>query len=125
MARTPVIATDPNWVCFEDVDDVPTTSLQALMETAPFEEPKLSTEEMLPVMDAAVAALDILTERKRWIIYARIWRRMSVRQVGVELNLSKTHVDRLFKEALKELAAELRENGTASDWERLLGTVEL
>lgn len=128
MPRTPVFPTDPDElhrIIDGEQGHVPDSSLQALMECAPHEEPKLSKHDLLPMMDTLVAALDVLSPRERWIVESRIWRRMSFRQIAHELALSKTHVDRIYKLALERLGDELRSSGAASDIARLLGRVDL
>jgi DNA-directed RNA polymerase sigma subunit (sigma70/sigma32) len=99
----------------------PDTATQALMEAPPFEAVPLSKDELRPLLHAAQDALSVLDERESWIVHARIWRRMSVRQVAKELGLSKTHLDRVYKTALGKLRDELQENGAADDWFDLLG----
>lgn len=100
----------------------PATTLQALMEAAPFETLPLSKEQWRDFIERAAEALSVLNDRERWIVEARIWRSMSVRQVAKELCLSKTHLDRVYKQALVKLRAELEANGFAAELFELLGT---
>lgn len=82
---------------------IPLTSLQALMETAPGDEPVDSYEDILPKIDGVVAALDVLSERERWVIEATFWRGLSMAQLGSELGLSKSTVHRIHHNALAKL----------------------
>jgi hypothetical protein len=100
---------------------IPSTALQALMETVPHNMPKLSYEELLPIMNAVVAAMDVLGERERWVVEARIWSQTSFRNIGLQMSLSKSHVDRIYKSALLKLKAEMIESGAADDIALLFG----
>lgn len=123
MARTKVYPLDP-----ESFDvattGTPETELHALMQAAPFVEPPLSKEQLDPVLDAVVAAMDVLTERERWIVEAHIWDRRSIRTLEKQLSLSKTHVHRIFKGALVKLRDELEANGVGADIVRSIGRVD-
>lgn len=82
---------------------IPETELQALMESAPFEEPRTSLESGEVIREKLANAIDELDPRLKWIFEAKHYRGMSVRQIGLELNLAKSYVDRLFKEAVARL----------------------
>jgi RNA polymerase sigma factor (sigma-70 family) len=88
---------------------VPETAMQALMEARPHEEPTTSLEESAPLRERLVDAVDSLEPRLKWIFEARYYRGMSVREIGRELSLSKSYVDRLYQQALKELARHLED----------------
>ena len=83
---------------------------QALMECAPGNEPDQSIEELAPLREIIVDVLqDTLNEREQWIFDALFTRRMSLRQLGRELALSKTHIARLRDEIRDKLATALLE----------------
>ncbi len=86
---------------------LPETATQALMEAAPFEEPQTSLEAFAHLRDELVDAVDDLEPRLRWIFEARVYRGLSVRQVALELNLAKSHVHRLYQQAVAELQEKL------------------
>lgn len=74
------------------------------MEAAPFEEPERSVEEGLLLREAIADAVEALPPRQQWIFEARHYRGMSIRQIAAELNLAKSYVDRLLKQAIATLA---------------------
>lgn len=86
---------------------IPDTDAQALMEARPFREPATSKESSAHLRDRIADAIDGLEPRLRWIFEARYYRGLSVRDVGRELNLAKSHVDRLYQRALGELREQL------------------
>lgn len=88
---------------------VPETDMQALMEAPPGEEPLESQEQLQPRLEAVRSAMDTLTDRERWIVEAYYWRRISLRDIGAELNLVHGYVDRLLKRALAKMEAEIEE----------------
>jgi len=79
------------------------SEVQALMETAPGETPRSSTEGLLPLRDLLSDAIDALDPRERWIFDATVVERKSIREVGRELNLAKSWVDRLKQRAVANL----------------------
>jgi RNA polymerase sigma factor (sigma-70 family) len=98
---------DQRAVAFVATPRRPETRLQAVMEAPHGHEPAESDEdaaELLTVLQDAIEAMD---ERDRWIFEAVHYRRMSVRQLGRELSLSKTHVHRLYLDITARLAASL------------------
>lgn len=72
----------------------PETPMQALMEAKPFDEPPTSKVELTDIGDVLAAAVDSLDERDRYLFNALVVERVSLRQLGKRLNLSKTHVAR-------------------------------
>lgn len=73
------------------------------MQAAPFEEPATSLEDVSHLRERIADAVDGLDARLRWVFEARVYRGLSVREVAREMNLSKSFVDRLHKQALAEL----------------------
>ena len=51
---------------------------------------------------------EILTEREQWVVRAALFERQSVRQIGRDLSLSKSQVDRLKHQALEKLRVHLQ-----------------
>lgn len=88
----------------------PENPYQALMEAAPHEEPAEDVlafqERMQPVRDA-LEDPDLLTERERWIVEARFFWQLSVREVADLLPWSVTHVHRIEHQAREKLAERL------------------
>lgn len=92
--------------------DRPLTAMQALMEAAPFEEPPISIEELADLREILCDALDKLSDQSRWIVEACVSGRTSLRELGREIALSKTHVARLRDAAFAELREILADNPT-------------
>lgn len=88
----------------------PENIYQALMQCAPGEEPDTPRDELLPLRDILQDAIDKLTDREQWIFDALFTRRLSLRQLGAELNLSFGHVRRLRDEITEKLQSILIEN---------------
>lgn len=85
----------------------PDTILQALMETPPGTTPEESLEELQPLREIIVDAIDRLTEQQRFIIDAVNSERISLADLGHRLGVSKTHAKRLRDEAYSALRADL------------------
>lgn len=81
--------------------DVPETELQALMETAPGGHHPFSSEARLasPKIDSVKDAIHRLPSRHQLIVDGLFYRQLSLRKLGKEMHLSKTHVARLREEA--------------------------
>jgi hypothetical protein len=73
----------------------PSTELQAVMETAPFQEPKESWEEFAPFADSMVLVLKSLTDFEQWIVDSLVWQRMSLQQVADMLGTHKVEIFRI------------------------------
>lgn len=86
---------------------LPDTDMQALMEARPHCEPATSKQQTEHLRERLADAIENLEPRLRWIFEARFFRGMSVREVGRELSLSKSFVDRLYRQALAELGNQL------------------
>lgn len=85
----------------------PDTDLQALMESPPFVDPEPSIVDSMGRLEVLNGAVDNLPHRHRWVFEAQHYRGLSYRQIGRELNVSKTTAHRLFQEALIMLREEL------------------
>lgn len=72
----------------------PDNEYAALMEAMPGHAIETSRDELLPLRDILQDAIEKLTPREQWIFDALTSRRLSVRQLGRELNLSKSQVHR-------------------------------
>lgn len=101
----------------------PETAIQALMETAPHDEPVTSMEELADLREVLCDALDKLDDQQRWIVDACVSGRTSLRELGTEINLSKTHIARLRDAAFAQLAELLENNPLVI--EHLLGNHSL
>lgn len=73
----------------------PATELQAIMETAPFQESKESWEEFAPFADSMVLVLKSLTDFEQWLIDCLVWQRMSLQQVADMLGTHKVEIFRM------------------------------
>jgi hypothetical protein len=81
----------------------PETALQALMEASPIDTPEVSMEEVQVVREAVADAIDRLPERLRYVIDSINSERVSVRELGRRMNLSKSQVQRLKEQAHEQL----------------------
>lgn len=93
----------------------PENEYQALMEAAPhaeiLEDQETFDKRMHPLREA-MEDPNLLTERERFIIEARFYWRMSVREVAAILPWSATHVHRLEHQAQQKLAEHVKEHYT-------------
>lgn len=83
--------------------DVPMTRAQALMESAPGEEPEVSHEDLADLRELLVDALDKLSPRDQYLVNAFVIRGLSVRRVASELGLAKSHVHRMKRRVMQAL----------------------
>ena len=92
----------------------PSNQYQALMEAEPHTEPVEDQQQfdrrVRPLRDA-IEDPDVLTARERWIIEARFYRRLSVREVAELLPWSVTHVHRIEHCARQKLKEHLQSLG--------------
>lgn len=72
----------------------PDNEWEALLTAPPHTEPEISREERLPLRDVIADALDQLTDEERWVFDALVVRKLSLRQLGRELAISKSSVAR-------------------------------
>lgn len=81
----------------------PDNPLEALMQTAPGEEPDRSIEELLPIREAVADCLDQLNEEDRWVIDSLNSEMISLQELGDRLGVTKTHAWRLRNRAYGRL----------------------
>lgn len=91
-------------------DHRPETMLQALMETAPGEDPEESKEDVADLLDAVAMAVDSLPEQQRFIIEAIHYERLSFADLAKRLGLGKTQAWRLTQEAQEALKVAMLES---------------
>jgi hypothetical protein len=94
----------------------PINEYDALMRCAPGDEPDATLDSLLPLRDILGDALDLLDERELWIFNSLTTQRLSLRQVGEQLSLSKTHVARLRDEIMAKLRTALETNPTIREY---------
>lgn len=84
----------------------PETTIQALMETAPGDTPLESVEEQATLAETLADALDAMGQdspRHLWVFQAHVNRGLSFREIGDELNISKSHAHFLYQQAQQRL----------------------
>lgn len=89
---------------------------QALMECAPGDQPEMSKQELEPLRAILNDAVDTLSPRDQWIFSALVYRKMSVRALGRELALSKTHIARERDRIMGQLRELLLDTGALGDF---------
>jgi len=72
----------------------PDTALEALMRAAPHEPIDASGEELLPLREIICDAIDELSEEEQYLFNMLYSERLSVREIGYRLALSKSNVTR-------------------------------
>lgn len=72
-------------------------------------EPEQSTEAAMQLHDNLAQAVDSLPDRLRWVFEAHHYRGTSFRHIGVEMGLSKSQADRIYRQALAHLRKALSE----------------
>lgn len=90
---------------------MPETDIQALMEAPPHTDPETSLESSEHLREVLADAIDQLEPRLKWIFEARHYEGMSIRQIGLQLNLTKSYIDRLYRRAVEQLADILKTTG--------------
>ena len=89
------------------------------MECPPGVEPAPSLAELYPLREIIEDAVEqVLTDRERWVFNAVVVERLSFRQLGTQLGLSKSHVHRLYQQACSKLAASLESDDTIQQYLR-------
>lgn len=80
------------------------TELEALSQAPPFADPEHSVQSDLPLREFIAEAVERLEPRKRYVVEATMFgERMSFRRLGVQMNLSKSQVFRIYEDALEDL----------------------
>lgn len=86
------------------------TEMEALQRAAPNQPPEIARGQLLWIRETiSQTAEQILTPREQWIFNAVCIERLSLRKVGMQLALSKTHVWRIYHRAINKLRAALLE----------------
>jgi DNA-directed RNA polymerase specialized sigma subunit len=116
MPRKREIAYDPLIDPPRRIERRAATTIQALMEAKPHEPIQRSLEELLPLRECLSEAFDQLNERDRWIVNSILIERKSIRNTAADLSLAKSHVDRLYKAALRRLKTILENNPTILEY---------
>jgi len=88
----------------------PETPLQSLMEAAPFQETDISIIELLPIREALVDAFEELDEEEKWVLNSLVVERMSIRELGYQINAPKTSIARIRDRALGRMRELLSDN---------------
>lgn len=82
----------------------PMTPTQALMESAPGEEPDTSQLELLGLRDVLADALDeVLTPMELWVFHAVVIERLPLRHVAKQIGYSKTYLAKVRDRATAKL----------------------
>jgi hypothetical protein len=86
---------------------MPTSVVEALMQTVPGDEPATSSEELVPLGHAIQWAFDtLLTERERYVMEAIWFEGLSRRQLAERLPWGKSQIDRIERAARAKLGAD-------------------
>lgn len=86
------------------------TEMEALQRAAPHEEPVIARKEIQWIREQIEeTAQTTLSPRELWIFNAIVIERLSMRAVGRQLGLSKTHVWRIYHRAIRSLRRALWE----------------
>lgn len=88
----------------------PENQFAALLECQPREEPEWSREELLPLRDVLVDALDALDARERFVFDLIASERLSRRDASLIMSLSKSQVDRIYHQACERLRTALQDH---------------
>jgi|SaaInlV_125m_DNA_1040241.scaffolds.fasta_scaffold59004_3 DNA-directed RNA polymerase specialized sigma subunit len=83
----------------------PDTELQALMESAPHEEPAESWDTMHDKREYAADLIETLDDSDQFVIHAIFYQRMSLRKIGTMMGRDKNWVARKRDGALRRMRA--------------------
>ena len=108
--RTRVSVVDPEKMNAHAAKRIPTTPYEALMETAPHDDPLESGLEKMLRLEGVKAAIESLDERERYVIEAKFWRGRGSRIVAREMGVSYQTVHRIMRKAMEKLKVALEEN---------------
>jgi hypothetical protein len=95
----------------------PDTALAALMQCAPHEDPRVSSEELLELRETIALAFKTLTPEEVWVFNALVIERLSLRQLGKQINAPKTTIARIRDRATRKLRAALIDNPAIIDFQ--------
>jgi hypothetical protein len=90
----------------------PTSDMQAIMETAPGQEPATSSDEMLDLREAVSEAVQSLPPKYRKAILLTTYEGMSLKEAGEVMGFSDVHVMRIRNVAYTKLQEALTMNIT-------------
>lgn len=90
--------------------DAPTNEYDALMRTAPGEEPEADLESSYFLREKLVRALDVLDERERWV-FDMVYAGTSQREVARLMSVDKKTVYNILKVARAKMQKWLNDNG--------------
>lgn len=80
------------------------TEMEALQRAAPHEEPVIARKDIQWIREQIEeTAQETLNDRELWIFNSIVIERLSMRAVGRQLGLSKTHVWRIYHRAIQRL----------------------
>lgn len=90
----------------------PSSDMEALMETAPGEEPEPSADELLELREAVADAIQSLPIKHRKTIHLLMYEGLSLREAGELLGYSDVHIMRIRNAAYDKLKQALTMNTT-------------
>lgn len=97
----------PNHPVIANGASTPTSFIEALMRTRPFEDQLISSEELVPLAAAIQWAFDtLLTERERFVMEAVWFEGLSRRELAERIPWGKSQIDRIERAARAKLAAD-------------------
>lgn len=96
---------DPNQMVEMDLGPPrqPTNLWEAIMQTAPHAAIPESLEEVRERTAPVLAAMNKLTAREQYVLEARYWEQLSLREIAERLPWSKSQVHRIEQQALESL----------------------
>lgn len=89
----------------------PENEYEALMQAAPFEEPKQPKSTIDELYDVVIDCLDVLLEQDKYVIEAINYERITYEELGKRMGVSATHAWRLKQIAYKHLEEVLLVDG--------------
>ncbi len=88
----------------------PETDMEALLMAAPHQDPERSSESLLHLRDILADAIEQLDPKFRFVFEGCVIERRSLRDLGRDLSVSKSTVDRWKQEAVKCLRVLLEDS---------------
>lgn len=99
------------------------SSLAALMECAPHQDPAPSQESLYPLREVIQDTIElVLDEREQFIFDAIVVERVSYRTLAVRMSLAKSHLHRIQHESCRKLRDALAPQPIIHDHLNLKGT---